>query len=151
MTSYDLGFDKLTKVGSYLGAGKALVAWEDWRPFSLIALGLTDFAGVNRLVGHVAGNAALCEVARRIGRAIPAVPDSYLPRIGGDSFLVLVRTDERPARALAERLVQAVGAPYQVDQQAVTLQARTAVLSVFEVRSDLIDSALAALAHSAPS
>ena len=131
MTSIDMGFDRCTMVGSRAGIRNALGVWDTWRPFSAVGIRFTGFRDVNAEFGHNCGDEALREVARRIGRVIPPVPDSYLARISGAGFVVLVRTAEAAeAEALGARVVEAIGAPYEIGGRPVALRAGSAVVVV---------------------
>jgi diguanylate cyclase (GGDEF)-like protein len=86
-------------------------------PGELVAVMLMDldlFKDVNDTLGHQTGDDLLVEVAQRIARSI-RTPD-LAARLGGDEFAVLLHDigDEQAAVAVAERLVAAVHAPYEV-------------------------------------
>jgi diguanylate cyclase (GGDEF)-like protein len=80
----------------------------------LVCLDLDRFKYVNDLFGHAVGDVLLCEVANRLKAAIGS---SFLARIGGDEFTVIV-TGPQPLDAtarLAERIVTALGDYIQID------------------------------------
>lgn len=81
---------------------------EDERePLALLLLDLDDFKGINDDYGHQAGDAILCEVARR-ALAITRSTDT-LARIGGDEFAVIAPGSHgEGARRLAEAISSAV-------------------------------------------
>lgn len=81
------------------------------RPAALILIDLDHFAAVNDRQGHVAGDAALAEVAQRLIRA--AMPGDLIARFGGDGFVLLARRDQRELLwMLAEMAREAVaGSP----------------------------------------
>ncbi|MCF4126071.1 GGDEF domain-containing protein [Methylobacterium sp. SyP6R] len=82
---------------------------------------LDGFKPVNDRFGHAAGDALLQELGARL-RLLLAAP-ALAARIGGDEFVVLqpgVRHVEE-AETLARRIVHALGAPYQLGTQTVTV------------------------------
>jgi diguanylate cyclase (GGDEF)-like protein len=80
---------------------------------ALLFLDLDRFKAVNDTMGHVAGDALLIEVARRL-RA-EAGSDHMAARLGGDEFVVLCRGLSRDAVAdLAERIRRAIEAPFEI-------------------------------------
>lgn len=54
------------------------------KPCILLMLDLDNFKGVNDSLGHIAGDALLCETARRLLSVAP--PNSVLTRLCGDEF-----------------------------------------------------------------
>jgi diguanylate cyclase (GGDEF)-like protein/PAS domain S-box-containing protein len=84
------------------------------RPASLVMIDLDHFKAVNDRHGHAAGDALLCEVARRI-RTVVREGD-FLARLGGDEFVVVMRDldDVEEASRVAARLVDAIRVPMVV-------------------------------------
>lgn len=77
------------------------------RRFSLLAMDLDGFKGVNDRFGHQAGDEILREIARALGRAVR--DQDTLVRMGGDEFCVLApESDFGEAERLAERLRRSV-------------------------------------------
>ena len=75
---------------------------------AVIFLDLDQFKDVNDSLGHRAGDDILVSIGQMIGRQLEAT--DILSRPGGDEFSVLLpQADERRARAVAGRLVEAVG------------------------------------------
>ena len=79
---------------------------------AFIMLDLDRFKQINDVNGHAAGDALLCEAARRLQAELP--PPALLARLGGDEFAVIVPFD--PARSdqverLAETLITNVAEP----------------------------------------
>lgn len=79
-------------------------------PFTLFYMDLNDFKKVNDSLGHAAGDAVLCEVARRMEKQMRS--EDLLARFGGDEFGVLLRQSvKESAESLAQRIIEAVRAP----------------------------------------
>jgi diguanylate cyclase (GGDEF)-like protein len=90
--------------------------------FAVLFLDVDDFKGINDTLGHAAGDQLLVDVASRLRAALRA--GDTAARMGGDEFVVLfddVATKEA-ALAIAERLNQALRAPYEIgtDRRIVT-------------------------------
>ena len=91
---------------------KAAAADGHWR--ALLYLDLDRFKNVNDTLGHAAGDALLKRVALRLTSALPR--GALGARLGGDEFAVWYRA-KTPAKAeaLAGRLIDALGAPFDID------------------------------------
>ncbi|MFI7585701.1 EAL domain-containing protein [Spongisporangium articulatum] len=96
-------------------------------PVTLLLLDLDRFRTVNDGLGHQVGDRLLIEVARRLGAVVP--DGSYLARPGGDEFAVLLPrgAGESDVLRLAERLVEALKAPYQLPETGETLMVAASV------------------------
>ncbi len=79
--------------------------------FALLAIDLDHFKALNDRFGHIAGDAALAEVARRLSALVPAT--TTLVRFGGDEFAVLA-PDLGPEEALrlGTLMATAIAQPY---------------------------------------
>jgi diguanylate cyclase (GGDEF)-like protein len=88
------------------------------RRCALMFLDLNDFKTVNETHGHEAGDAVLCEVARRIQASIRE--DDCVARIGGDEFAVLVDFVEDPQICVrvANRILQIIAMPILLRDEA---------------------------------
>ena len=107
-------------------------------------LDLDDFKRVNDTAGHLAGDAVLAEVGRRILSLVRATDIAC--RFGGDEFAVILPESSRAdAELLADRIVRAIAAR-PIDRSARS-QPRPASPScrAQDTGADLFDRADAAL------
>src|SRR6201995_2693736 len=63
---------------------------------ALVLIDLDRFKDLNDTLGHPAGDACLCEVARRLERAFHTA--GLVARLGGDEFAIILRAPTNPAR-----------------------------------------------------
>ncbi|HXF99048.1 MAG TPA: EAL domain-containing protein [Gaiellaceae bacterium] len=110
------------------------------REAGVLFVDLDDFKRVNDTVGHHVGDAVLCAVGARLVESLPA--SSTVARVGGDEFAVLVEDDDAPAAAVdaAERVVEALKAPVQVEGREVFVTASVGIAAGAEV-DELLRSA----------
>jgi diguanylate cyclase (GGDEF)-like protein/PAS domain S-box-containing protein len=90
--------------------------------FAVFSLDLDHFKSVNDTLGHPIGDKLLQAVVERMRGAIRE--RDIVARLGGDEFAVVQVPFEQPADAtsLATRLIEAVGAPYQLDSHQVVVK-----------------------------
>lgn len=82
----------------------------DGEPICLMMFDLDGFKDINDTSGHDAGDACLCEIARRVA-AIPMA--ACIARVGGDEFAVLVKAaDELHMEALANWVLRELSKPF---------------------------------------
>lgn len=72
---------------------------------ALVLIDLDRFKELNDTFGHSAGDACLCEVAQRLGRAFRNA--GLVARLGGDEFALILRAPTSPDR-IADVLQQAI-------------------------------------------
>ena len=84
-------------------------------PSAVLLCDVDHFKGINDKHGHLAGDAVLHEVARRLRSAVR--PDDAIGRYGGEEFLILLAgCDERSLQDRAERLCAKVsGTSFDVE------------------------------------
>lgn len=94
---------------------------------ALLFVDLDGFKRVNDTLGHAMGDRLLETIARRV-RAVLRESDT-LARWGGDEFVVLLEADApcEAARAVAEKMLQAVRQPVQLGGETVTVSASIGV------------------------
>jgi len=82
--------------------------------FAVLSLDLDGFKEANDRYGHTAGDTLLCAVARRLQEA---AAESFVARIGGDEFVLIVPGAKQPeaATAVARRALDALSGEITVD------------------------------------
>ncbi|WP_151703028.1 putative bifunctional diguanylate cyclase/phosphodiesterase [Nitrincola alkalilacustris] len=80
---------------------------------AVLMLGLGDFAAINAIGGHEAGNEVLKMASQRLQNTLDT--SHTLARVGGDIFGIILPdfTDATLTAALGEQLVSAVSMPYE--------------------------------------
>lgn len=120
------------------------------RPFAVLMFDLDGFKKVNDTWGHAAGDYVLKQVAARARECVRA--SDTIGRLGGDEFLaVLPETSLEGAQGVAEKLREALRAPYVVAKSTATLGASVGI-AIFPQHGtdadDLLRAADGALYHS---
>jgi diguanylate cyclase (GGDEF)-like protein len=94
---------------------------------AVLYLDLDHFKEVNDSLGHPAGDALLQQVADRLRRTVRAA--DKVARLGGDEFAIIQVCPQASIRAadLADRIIAAVSAPYEIDGHEVTIGASIGV------------------------
>jgi len=95
---------------------------------SVLLIDLDDFKTVNDSLGHAAGDRLLLEVAKRMHDCLRT--SDTVARLGGDEFGVLIEdpaADDGSAEELAERLLDCVGRPLEVDGHFLSVHASAGV------------------------
>jgi diguanylate cyclase (GGDEF)-like protein len=85
--------------------------------FAVHHVDLDKFKSVNDTLGHHAGDALLKGVSERLRRLVR--PSDTIARMGGDEFVVLQTPigDRSEAGALAQRIIEEMSAPFEIDEQ----------------------------------
>ncbi|PZA11350.1 GGDEF domain-containing protein [Rhodopseudomonas palustris] len=78
---------------------------------ALVLIDLDGFKDLNDTLGHLAGDACLCEVAQRLRRAFQNA--GLISRLGGDEFAIILRAPTDPARIaeVLQRTIVMLGRP----------------------------------------
>ena len=121
------GFEQFLGRETCAGHGPAL---------GLLYIDLDRFKPVNDAHGHAVGDHLLQAVARRLGALVR--PTDAVARLGGDEFVILLCDIGAAAHceAIAEKVVAAVGAPFDVDGQHLEIGASVGVALGVEAGSD---------------
>ncbi len=90
---------------------------------TVLFLDLDEFKVVNDTLGHEAGDRLLVAVAERLRRCLRE--GGTLARLGGDEFTILLEDLPNPKTAgmLAERVAEALRAPFRLDNREVVVTA----------------------------
>ena len=88
---------------------------------ALLCLDLDKFKDVNDTLGHPAGDLLLAGVAARLRASLRR--SDLVARLGGDEFAVALRSRNAgvKARAVADRIIAAIGAPFTLGDRMVTI------------------------------
>ncbi|MEJ2378841.1 MAG: EAL domain-containing protein, partial [Pseudolabrys sp.] len=121
MAHYDALTDLPNRVLFYQKMDELLVRAPDNRPFAVISLDLDHFKAVNDMLGHPVGDRLLQAAADRMRSCVRT--NDIIARLGGDEFAILQVDLGQPADAttLAERLISAASAPYDIDGHQVVV------------------------------
>jgi diguanylate cyclase (GGDEF)-like protein/PAS domain S-box-containing protein len=101
----------------------------DGEALSILLLDLDDFKAVNDSLGHAVGDRLLIEVGNRL-RTLVRGADT-VARMGGDEFAVLMEeAREEEAGETAERILEGLKAPFQLDGKDVLVRASLGIAIV---------------------
>ncbi|TPI10431.1 EAL domain-containing protein [Mesorhizobium sp. B4-1-3] len=94
---------------------------------AFLCLDLDNFKTVNDTLGHPVGDALLKEVAARLKHIVRE--EDTVARLGGDEFVVVQNGVDQPVEAtsLAQRIIDALSAPYIADGNGVTVSASVGI------------------------
>jgi diguanylate cyclase (GGDEF)-like protein len=89
--------------------------------FALLCLDLDRFKAVNDNLGHPSGDALLQDVAQRLRECVGDA--GTVARLGGDEFAILYTARDQPEAAadLADRIVDAINRPYDLNGDCVNV------------------------------
>jgi diguanylate cyclase (GGDEF)-like protein len=88
---------------------------------------LDGFKDVNDTLGHIVGDAILCEVARRLQNLVDE--NDVVARIGGDEFAIMLAnmTDTQAAMQLADGMIVNIAKPINIDGNIIRVAASCGV------------------------
>ena len=96
-------------------------------PIAVLWLDLDRFKEVNDTLGHATGDALLKGVAERLQSCVRA--EDTVARLGGDEFAIVQTGTSQPvgATVLAARLIEAIGAPFQINGHQIVVGASVGI------------------------
>jgi diguanylate cyclase (GGDEF)-like protein/PAS domain S-box-containing protein len=119
--AYLARYDTLTQLPNRLqlteALGEALRYAAQWRTrCALLMVDLDRFKSVNDSLGHLTGDKLLAQVSARLQSLMGE--NQMCGRLGGDEFAIVIRDSGTPGvvRELAERVIERLSEPYQVDE-----------------------------------
>ncbi|MGI4978659.1 MAG: sensor domain-containing phosphodiesterase [Janthinobacterium lividum] len=94
---------------------------------AVLCVDLDDFKAINDRHGHAEGDRLLRQVAERLGACLRET--DVVARFGSDEFVVIQTALDQPenAAALARRIIEVVGRPYELGGRAVAVGATVGV------------------------
>ncbi len=94
---------------------------------AVLFVDLDNFKLVNDSLGHDAGDRLLVAVAERLRRCLR--PGDTAARLGGDEFTVLLEGDDiRDAIQVAERVAEALRAPFDLEERQIFISASIGIV-----------------------
>jgi diguanylate cyclase (GGDEF)-like protein/PAS domain S-box-containing protein len=97
-------------------------------PTAVLYLDIDDFKAVNDRFGHAEGDRLLVAVGQRVQSATRA--GDTVARLGGDEFAVIVEeTDPIEARHAADRILEILAEPFDLDGRQTTVRASIGIAS----------------------
>ncbi|HTP42093.1 MAG TPA: diguanylate cyclase [Nitrospiria bacterium] len=99
-----------------------LIGEREARPLALLIVDLDHFKEINDTYGHQGGDVLLEEAGQRLQGTLR--DSDTAARLGGDEFaVVLPNTDQTGAQTSAQRVMNVLTVPVQVEQQSVSIDA----------------------------
>src|SRR4029079_15872724 len=105
----------------------AMAALRRRGPFAVHFIDLDEFKHVNDTLGHPCGDELLCAVGDRLRGLVRG--SAVVARFGGDEFVVLQYplTHPKEAAALAQRIVDTLGAAFEISGHQVVIGASVGI------------------------
>ncbi|MCE7796562.1 EAL domain-containing protein [Sphingobium sufflavum] len=102
--------------------------------FCILYLDLDNFKSVNETLGHLAGDALLCEAAQRLRQHSP---DIFIARLSGDEFVLLLEDGQSPD-VTADIALRAMAQPFFIGENRIDLGASGGIAVVGPDGADAI-------------
>ena len=97
-------------------------AKRDYKPFALMLMDLDRFKDINDTLGHQVGDKLLQQVAARLRSKLRDI--DTVARMGGDEFAILLpAVNDKHATMAARMLLQALRAPFRIEEQSLDIGA----------------------------
>ena len=105
-------------------------------PVAVLCVDLDRFKEVNDTLGHPVGDQLLQLASERLRECIRE--GDLVARLGGDEFAIIQTGGPQPSagQAMADRLVNAIGAPFMVDGNALQIGASVGIAIVGNATTD---------------
>ena len=115
MARHDALTDLPNRVLFHEQLSAAIAHLENHEAIAILCLDIDRFKGVNDTLGHPIGDHLLRATAERLRQCLRE--NDIIARLGGDEFVVVQCGVPQPngATSLATRLIDAIGAPYELD------------------------------------
>ncbi len=95
---------------------------------AVIVFDLDGFKLINDTWGHMFGDKLLVAAAKRLEEIISTEPDNVVARLGGDEFAALLHlSDKAAAQTIADRALEALKRPFEIDGSSVTIGATAGI------------------------
>ena len=96
-------------------------------PLAVLFLDLDGFKAVNDTLGHSVGDLLLKHIAAHLRDLLPST--DRIARLGGDEFAILQMSSPQPTSSthLADRIIEIVGRPHNIDGHEVTVGASVGI------------------------
>jgi len=106
---------------------------------AVLFIDLDRLKPVNDTLGHDVGDLLLKNVADRLRDVVTREADT-VARLGGDEFVILLPriNKEQDAAAVAEKVLQALGQPFNINQQVISISASIGI-AIFPKNGDAED------------
>ena len=127
LAHYDALTNLPNRVTFYERLGTVLSRLRRSESIAVLSLDLDHFKAVNDTLGHPVGDRLLQAAAERMRGCVRG--EDIVARLGGDEFaIVQVPSEQSPdITALAARLIEVVGAPYEIDGHQVVVGASVGI------------------------
>jgi diguanylate cyclase (GGDEF)-like protein len=107
------------------------------RPLAVLMFDVDDFARINEEFGHLAGDAVLAQLGKRLGRRVRR--EDVFARTGGGEFaLIMPEVDKDAARHLGGRILRLVGeTAFGFDDVQIPVTLSIGVAAISDVHDEL--------------
>ncbi|MRH41745.1 diguanylate cyclase [Aquibacillus halophilus] len=105
--------------------------------FSLLAIDLDNFKEINDTFGHDVGDKVLIKVASIFEAHLP--PDSFVARIGGDEFALLIAGGFEDAELFVNDLLEVMNEPFMIEDAQIQTSCSVGITNI---DSDTLDENL---------